>query len=800
MRRIILCLILIVGSTWSLSAFAAQSPYSGSPVSVPGQIQAEAYDRGGEGVAYHDTSPGNVFGVFRTDSMDVGAIPGGGYHLGFIKPGEWAEYTISVPRTGDYILDMRLATAYTGLNRFRVLDNGVDVSNTQTLGYTGGWHSYVTKSVPVTLTAGTRVLRLSFEVGEWNLDWINVRGQSPFGATPITFPGRLKAELFDRGGEGLAYHDTTPGNVFNQFRSDDMDVGVRPDGGYHIGNIDTGEWVEYTIDIAQSGSYELRMVYSTAFTGLSTFRVLVDGQVQGGTQSLAGTGDWFAYQIKVIPVTLSAGSGKTLRLAFDTGVWNLAFIDAVMVSCSPPQITQQPISQTVVVGSNVSFSAGASGSPAPSLQWLRNGIPIAGQTSGTLTLSNVQTSAAGSYSLRASNSCGQVTSSAALLTVSPPPTPPSCAEDPGKLEQALADVLAGRPASCNWVANMKPSFPNSMTNGASYNKPVLAAAIALIVEPIRSTGSKRWNAYTWWDQYLKGELGQRGNNWKYGGQELTSGNYQFYNIAAVMAVHHQANLLNRSGLRAQARAWLRATFAIHAMAATTSKPISIHDRGSNENFGRHYTGPFVALPGMRSSENHWANLNRSILFARAGEFGSNLKAEAPYQKSLRTFLEARWNGPGGSIYGLNSTDRAALRAVVNNGALGSRVTGMLSGIHPIRTLRFAGWPGVRATVMEGNVHHGTAPTYGMAWFSAPRAAAGRELHVLYPWKRQVKGSKFRPFRHGCPGTGFAGGGVMVLPKRTISATNNGGCSAHPASSPSISGLPPGTPQFSYTLN
>ena len=40
------------------------TPYGGTPISVPGTIQAENYDNGGEGIAYHDMDANNQF--YRT--------------------------------------------------------------------------------------------------------------------------------------------------------------------------------------------------------------------------------------------------------------------------------------------------------------------------------------------------------------------------------------------------------------------------------------------------------------------------------------------------------------------------------------------------------------------------------------------------------------------------------------------------------------------------------------------------------------------------------------------------------------
>ena len=35
------------------------TPYTGTPIAIPGAFEAENFDKGGEGIAYHDTTPGN---------------------------------------------------------------------------------------------------------------------------------------------------------------------------------------------------------------------------------------------------------------------------------------------------------------------------------------------------------------------------------------------------------------------------------------------------------------------------------------------------------------------------------------------------------------------------------------------------------------------------------------------------------------------------------------------------------------------------------------------------------------------
>jgi hypothetical protein len=88
------------------------------------------------------------------------------------------------------------------------------------------------------------------------------------------------------------------------------------------------------------------------------------------------------------------------------------------------------VSQSVTAGANVTFTVVATGTAPLSYQWRRNLTNIVGATSNTLTLTGVQLSQAGTYSVRVTNIAGMVLSSNAVLTVNPPPstncvTPPS---------------------------------------------------------------------------------------------------------------------------------------------------------------------------------------------------------------------------------------------------------------------------------------------------------------------------------------------------------------------------------------
>ena len=68
-----------------------------------------------------------------------------------------------------------------------------------------------------------------------------------------------------------------------------------------------------------------------------------------------------------------------------------------LASDLPPVITQQPQSQTVNVGDNVTFTVSAIGFPPPTYQWQKDGFDLPGETSPTLLLSNVAAGDAGNY-------------------------------------------------------------------------------------------------------------------------------------------------------------------------------------------------------------------------------------------------------------------------------------------------------------------------------------------------------------------------------------------------------------------
>ncbi len=95
--------------------------------------------------------------------------------------------------------------------------------------------------------------------------------------------------------------------------------------------------------------------------------------------------------------------------------WVRVYRDDAMAGA--PVFTTQPMSQTITAGQAVTFTVAATGNPAPTFQWQKNGANIAGATDASYRIASVTTNDAANYSAIASNSLGNAISNAAALAV-----------------------------------------------------------------------------------------------------------------------------------------------------------------------------------------------------------------------------------------------------------------------------------------------------------------------------------------------------------------------------------------------
>ncbi|OHE89066.1 MAG: hypothetical protein A3G75_16625 [Verrucomicrobia bacterium RIFCSPLOWO2_12_FULL_64_8] len=147
-----------------------------------------------------------------------------------------------------------------------------------------------------------------------------------------------------------------------------------------------------------------------------------------------------------LTIAYREASTRLDRVLFTT---NLNFTPTGMGGSVAPTITTQPTSQTVTAGSNASFSVAASGTPAPTYQWKKDGTDISGATSSSYSITGVQASDAGNYTVVVTNIAGSATSNTATLTVN---VAPAITTQPGSQTVAVGSdtsftvVATGTPA------------------------------------------------------------------------------------------------------------------------------------------------------------------------------------------------------------------------------------------------------------------------------------------------------------------------------------------------------------------
>jgi hypothetical protein len=184
---------------------SGQAPFGGTAWAIPGTVQAENFDTGGEGVAYHDLEVANQGGQYRTsEGVDVETTTdtGGGYNVGWVRTDEWVEYTVNVATAGSYTLVARVASGV-GTGSFHVEFNGVDKTGVVAVASTGGWQTWTNISRTVSLSAGQQVMRVYMNSTEFNLNYLTftsggatatptptaTRTNTPTGPTATAPPG-----------------------------------------------------------------------------------------------------------------------------------------------------------------------------------------------------------------------------------------------------------------------------------------------------------------------------------------------------------------------------------------------------------------------------------------------------------------------------------------------------------------------------------------------------------------------------------------------------------------------------------
>jgi hypothetical protein len=174
--------------------------------------------------------------------------------------------------------------------------------------------------------------------------------------------------------------------------------------------------VRYTRQLGTSGQTAHSWSAATAPLKTAVYPLTPGLFLTNATGKIGGIPTWAGTSNIVIKAWENTGnSGASVSATFVFTITNAS-------GGTPPAITQQPQSRTVIAGQSTNFTVSATGTAPLSYFWRKGTAVVQTGTNVTYVLNNVQAGAAGTYSVIVSNAAGTVTSTNATLTVVTPVT------------------------------------------------------------------------------------------------------------------------------------------------------------------------------------------------------------------------------------------------------------------------------------------------------------------------------------------------------------------------------------------
>jgi hypothetical protein len=306
------------------------SPFSGTPVALPGGIEAANFDNGGQGVAYFDSTPGNAGGQYRQTDVDIEASVSseGGYDVGWITPGEWLNYTVNVTSAGNYTVQLRVASPG-GATMHLGFNTASNVWKTISVPATGGWQTWQTVNVPVTLGAGVQQMTVYFDTGGMNFRYAIVYsgsggGSGSGGALPNPWQNQ------DVGSVGVAGSSSYSGGVF-AVRGAGADIWGSADAFQFMYRTQTGDdyFMAHVTSLQNTSAFAKAGVMMRSSTSAGAAHVIIDVKPDGSIEFMSRSSDggsttWYNGWGAVVPVWLAlvrSGSWVYAYAAADGGQW-----------------------------------------------------------------------------------------------------------------------------------------------------------------------------------------------------------------------------------------------------------------------------------------------------------------------------------------------------------------------------------------------------------------------------------------------------------------------------------------------
>jgi hypothetical protein len=208
-----------------------------------------------------------------------------------------------------------------------------------------------------------------------NVVSVTVGAQLPYLGNIVSIPSQViesgNYDYYEGGvGQNISYFDVSTANEAGTFRSPEyVDAGPTSGEGNTVSYINEGEWLEYTVNIAQAGTYDLSFRYTSGNTGGGgPFHVEVDGNTVASNITVAFTNSgWTLWATKTVAGVILPAGQHVIRLVFDNAGFNIGKLSFVYKGSASPylNVSSNTVAieafanskKTVAVTSNVSWTA-----------------------------------------------------------------------------------------------------------------------------------------------------------------------------------------------------------------------------------------------------------------------------------------------------------------------------------------------------------------------------------------------------------------------------------------------------------
>lgn len=169
--------------SYNLKVNNKRSPYK-SIVSIPGTIEAENFDKGGEGFTFHESdATDEAKSGYRSDNegIDIKKTANGAYVLGWTAVDEWMEYSVDVKQAGKYTCDAVVSSGVTGSGfRVGIVENGKvttlwSMSVPQTANNSWDTYKTISNTTLKELTEGQKIIRITVTGANCDIDKITLK-------------------------------------------------------------------------------------------------------------------------------------------------------------------------------------------------------------------------------------------------------------------------------------------------------------------------------------------------------------------------------------------------------------------------------------------------------------------------------------------------------------------------------------------------------------------------------------------------------------------------------------------------